>query len=91
MYCRKCYTKLDPAHWEANPPPSPADAAYNRLFARRCPKCGRTFDPANPKSTLARPFPDKMQILRHVVVTTLICVAVAYVVAMFQMVGASGH
>jgi predicted amidophosphoribosyltransferase len=57
----------------------------------RCQQCGRAFNPANDISFLRRPFPNKMRIIIQIVYTTLLGVAVAYVVAMFQMVQLSGH
>jgi hypothetical protein len=77
--------------WEANPPPSPADRAYFKNFARRCPKCDRKFDPANPKTFLPRPFPGKFKIIFHIIATTLVCIALAFIVAFFQLAAASGH
>ena len=56
-----------------------------------CPWCDRPFNPAEPSSYLPRPFPDKWRIAGYVLLTTIISIAVAFVVAFFQMVGASGH
>ena len=91
MYCRKCYTRLDPGVWDANPPPSPGQQAYFKKFATRCEKCGRVFDPANAKTYLAQPFPDRSKIVLHVIATSLVCIGVAFVVSFFQMAAASGH
>ena len=74
MFCRKCYSPLDPA-------------AQNH----RCPKCDRSFDPANPGTTLARPFPDRWGIVRYILATSVISIVFAWIIACFQMVGASGH
>ena len=75
MYCRKCYGKLD----------------GNSAAVRLCPHCGRPFDPANPRTYLARPFPDARKAIGYVVVTSIISLVFAYIVACFQMAGASGH
>jgi len=58
---------------------------------RRCPKCGRAFDPANPETFLARPFPRTMTILLQIVATTVVAIMVAAVVAFHQMARSSGH
>jgi predicted amidophosphoribosyltransferase len=58
---------------------------------RRCPKCGRPFDPADPRTTLARPFPSPWRIVVQVIGTTALAVAVAYVVAWHQLARTSGH
>ena len=56
-----------------------------------CPKCRRPFDPANPRTFLARPFPKTKKIIMQIVFTTVIAALVAFVVAFFQLAGASGH
>jgi hypothetical protein len=68
MYCRKCYTKLDPT------------AEFPR-----CPRCGRGFDPADPGSYLSIPLPGRWSIILYVLVTTIISIAAAFFVALFQM------
>ncbi len=57
----------------------------------QCPQCLRYFDPADSRSYLARPFPSVDKIVVYVAVTSLISVGVAFVVASFQLAGASGH
>ena len=57
----------------------------------RCQQCGRTFNPANNLSYLRRPFPSKMRIFSQIMWTTFLGFIVAFVVAMFQTAGASGH
>lgn len=57
----------------------------------RCAKCGRAFDPAEPKSYLRRPFPPPSRIILQVISTTIVGFLAAFFVAMFQAVGASGH
>jgi len=59
----------------------------------RCGRCGRAFDPGNPKTYLSRPFPGNWKIARQILWTTIIGVMAAYVVATFQMasLGAGGH
>lgn len=56
-----------------------------------CPKCRRPFNPANPNTYLDRPFPNRGQIVGQLIFTTAVGVAVAFGVAFFQMIGASGH
>ena len=56
-----------------------------------CPKCGRTFNATDPKTFLPRPFPSTRKILIHLLATTIVGILAAFVVAFFQMVGASGH
>ena len=58
---------------------------------RRCLNCGRAFDPDNPATFLPRPFPGVGRIIVHLIVTTVIGVMAAYVVAFFQLASASGH
>jgi hypothetical protein len=57
----------------------------------RCPKCGRAFDAANPKTFLARPFPPVPIVILQVFLTTLFAVGMAWVVALHQMARTSGH
>jgi hypothetical protein len=59
--------------------------------AGRCLNCGRAFDPDDPTTFLRRPFPGLGRIIAHLIVTTLVGVMAAYVVAFFQLAGASGH
>ena len=59
--------------------------------AVRCPKCGRTFAASDPKTYLPRPFPSGPKILGHIIVTTLVGILAAFIVATFQAAGASGH
>ena len=47
-----------------------------------CPRCGRGFDPADPKTYLPRPFPDKWMIITYVAATTIISLAAAFLVAL---------
>lgn len=49
-----------------------------------CPTCGLGFDPRDPGTFLSRPFPSKRRIVLHLIATTLVGVAVAGVVALFQ-------
>ena len=57
----------------------------------RCPKCGRAFDPANPRTFFARPFPPIPLIIVQVVLTTMFAIAAAWVVAAHQLARTSGH
>jgi hypothetical protein len=59
--------------------------------SKRCPKCNRPFDPANPRSYLARPFPGPMKIIWHIAATTIVGFVAAWIVAFHQMANASGH
>ena len=56
-----------------------------------CPKCGSTFDPDDPGSTLRRPFPSRGRIVGHVIATTVFGVLAAFVVAFHQLARSSGH
>ena len=56
-----------------------------------CPACGRAFDLGVPRTFLRRPFPTVVHVVRRLVLTTLLGIAAAYVVAMFQAGGNSGH
>jgi hypothetical protein len=57
-----------------------------------CPTCGLGFDPGDPKTFRPRPFPGKRRIILHLIATTLVGVAVAGIVALFQTaVLPSGH
>jgi predicted amidophosphoribosyltransferase len=66
---------------------------YAKLFqnATVCWKCGRKFDPSAPDTYLSRPFPGEWRILKHIVYTTAIGLAVAFIVSMHQLAAASGH
>jgi hypothetical protein len=57
----------------------------------RCPRCDRGFDPSDKSTYLPRPFPGKWRIVWYVITTTIISFVVAYIVACFQLAGASGH
>jgi hypothetical protein len=57
----------------------------------RCVKCGRAFDPADARSYLTRPFPSVPKMILFILATTIISIMGAYVVALFQEAGASGH
>jgi hypothetical protein len=57
----------------------------------RCPICNRAFDPATSRSYLSRPFPGIGSIISYIVATTVISLLAAFVIAMFQLAGASGH
>jgi hypothetical protein len=57
----------------------------------RCSKCNRPFSPDNPRSFLARPFPPRIRILWHLILTTALAVFAAYVVALHQLAANSGH
>ena len=57
----------------------------------KCPKCGRVFNPLDPRTYLLRPFPSAGQVVGHVLITTVVGVSVAFVVAFFQMTRTSGH
>jgi len=56
-----------------------------------CPKCGRPFEPTNPRTYLPRPFPSKSKIFIQVIGTTIVAFLIASVVALFQIAGTSGH
>jgi hypothetical protein len=57
----------------------------------RCPRCGRGFDPANPRTYAARPFPTAAKVFAQVIGTTALAVVAAYVVAFQQLARSSGH
>lgn len=59
--------------------------------SKRCPKCNRRFDPANPRTYLVCPFPDVRKIIFQVIATTVIGFVAAYMVAFLQMIYMSGH
>lgn len=56
-----------------------------------CPDCRTEFNRFNPRTYAARPFPSKVRIAFHIVATSLIGLAVAWVVAFHQMMIHSGH
>lgn len=66
-------------------------ADLRQATLRRCPNCLRPFDPDNPSTYLVRPFPTKKRIALHLVLTTLVGIAAAFVVALHQLVRSSGH
>jgi hypothetical protein len=57
----------------------------------KCGKCGRPFDPENPHTYLAKPFPSKSRIAQHLILTTILSVAAAFAVAIHQAMRTSGH
>lgn len=56
-----------------------------------CPDCETRFNPEDPKTHLPRPFPTRSQVFGHLVGTTLVAVAAAFVVALHQISRTSGH
>ncbi len=56
-----------------------------------CPSCGTAFDPADPKTFLARPFPGRWTVVGQILFTTLFACLIAFIVALFQIAGTSGH
>jgi hypothetical protein len=56
-----------------------------------CWNCEFPFDPANRRTYLARPFPSTGRVIWYIVLTSVLSVAGAFVVAFFQAAGASGH
>ena len=57
----------------------------------RCLRCAYAFNPADPKTYLTRPFPGTWRIIGYIVATTIVSILGAFVVAFFEMAGASGH
>lgn len=57
----------------------------------QCGRCLRLFDPAKPRTYLRYPFPSVSKIVIQVVLTALLGIGAAYVVAMGQLAAASGH
>ena len=57
----------------------------------KCPQCGKSFDPAKPRTYFAQPFPSKGAIVLQVVATTVVAVVFAFVIAFFQLTRSSGH
>jgi hypothetical protein len=57
----------------------------------RCLNCGRVFDPAKPRSYLRVPLPGAFRIIMYVIITSVISIAAAFVVSLFQLSAASGH
>jgi hypothetical protein len=57
----------------------------------KCPKCGRAFDRARSRTYLRRPFPSPGMIVAHVLATTALAVAAAFVVSFHQAARSSGH
>ena len=68
---------------------------YGKLDAamesQRCPWCDTAFNPADSRTYLSRPFPGKWKVIRYIVLTTIVSIMGAFVVAFFQAAGASGH
>jgi hypothetical protein len=60
-------------------------------FEGECPVCGQSFDPADPRTYLGKPFPPPSRVVWHVISTTLVGIGVAFVVAFHQMARTSGH
>ena len=97
MYCKRCYTALPgpPEKLAMMAEPwlggQPGQIPYASKQFETCPRCGRAFDRNNTWTYRVRPFPTKWQIIWRVAVTTMFGISVAWVVAMFQAAGASGH
>ncbi len=56
-----------------------------------CAQCGTEFSASHPETYLWQPFPGATRIVFHVIATTIVGVMVGFVIAFFQMAGASGH
>lgn len=56
-------------------------ANLNQATHCRCLRCGRKFDPDNPSSFLARPFPSRTKIIVHTLITLVLATIVSCVVA----------
>lgn len=57
----------------------------------RCPNCRLAFDPDNPATFLSRPFPTKKRMILHLLLTTIVGIGAAFVVALHQAIRSSGH
>ncbi len=66
---------------------------YTELAAdgTHCQRCGRAFVAGDSKTFLQRPFPPARRIIQHLILTSIVGIGVALVVAFFQSVAASGH
>jgi predicted amidophosphoribosyltransferase len=58
-------------------------ANLDQASGSRCARCGRRFDPDRPRSYLRRPFPSRLRILLHTLVTLLLATGISFVVASF--------
>lgn len=66
-------------------------ASLANAVNERCAKCSRAFDAEDAKTYLTRPFPPLREIVTNFVVITIVGAMVAFVVALHQITGASGH
>ena len=57
----------------------------------RCPRCGLGFDPQDRRTYLKRPFPRARTVVWRIILTTILGILVAFVVATFQAAQLSGH
>jgi len=99
MYCKRCLAALPqsfrdmPAAPEAPSDPKPAVLEYAspRKKPNRCRRCFRKFDSDDPKTYLSTLALTPRQMVLRVILTTLIGIAAAFVVAFHQLVAHSGH
>jgi hypothetical protein len=100
MYCKLCLTAL-PQTFDDIPSavdepldskPAVIPYASPRKKARsRCPRCFREYNPNDPKTYLTTLALTPGQMAFRVILTTLLGIGAAFVVAFHQMVMTSGH
>lgn len=56
-----------------------------------CGNCGRAFDRTDPRTYRGSPLPGPWGILGHVLLTTVLAIGVAFVVAFHQLARTSNH
>jgi hypothetical protein len=99
MYCKRCLAALperpeDPTlandQWLSGKSQTISYASPRR-GPSRCRWCFRKYDPDNPTTYLATLALTRWQIVRRIILTTLVGVGAAGVVAFHQMAATSGH
>jgi hypothetical protein len=96
IYCKRCLSVLPdlPENLKVLKEPWLGSKMGQLSYATppndRCKKCGRWFDRSKPSTYRLRPFPASWEIIRRVVITTILGFGVAYAIAAFQMVQVIG-
>jgi hypothetical protein len=99
MYCKRCLAALPEPPEDPTPANDPWLSGKSQTISyasphrrpSRCRWCFRKYDPDDPRTYLATLALTRWQIVRKIILTTLVGIGAAYVVAFHQMAATSGH
>src|SRR4051812_21517717 len=99
MYCKRCLAALPEPPEDPTRADEQGPAGKSRVISymsplggpRRCRWCFRKYEPTDPTTYLATLAVTRRQIAAKIILTTVIGIAAAYVVAFHQMAATSGH